>query len=368
MKLEPLGLPEYKGAGESYKDKEGIVVIAGPCSAESEGQVMATARALSEEGIRIYRAGLWKPRTKPGCFEGVGGRGLDWLLKARRSTGMSVATEVATAAHVRMVAQAELDLIWIGARTSANPFAVQEIADTLREVGWVKPVLVKNPVNPDIELWIGALERLNAAGIRKLGAVHRGFSSSGEQIYRNSPQWGIPSELRRRFPSLPIFCDPSHIGGKRVLVPSLSQFALDLGFEGLMIESHIDPEEALSDSEQQLTPKDLGKLVASLTIRAGKGEESELAILRSEVDEADGELLAALARRMDTCRRIGEYKKKAGMTVLQTGRLDYLIKSRMEAGDRLGMDERFIKRLFTLIHEESVREQLNLYNQPSSED
>ena len=270
------------------------LVIAGPCSAETEEQVLAAARALAAQEVKIFRAGIWKPRTKPGGFEGVGVEGLRWLQRVKAETGMYVSTEVATERHVFEALKAGVDLLWIGARTSANPFAMQELAGALRGVDI--PVLVKNPVNPDLELWIGAIERLYNAGLRRLGAIHRGFSSYDRTIYRNQPQWHIPIELRRRLPQLPLLCDPSHIGGKRELIAPLSQEAMDLGFDGLIVESHCTPDEAWSDKQQQVTPDVLCFMLHTLVVRETTQTTEPLAELRQQIDRLDDELLAHLAR------------------------------------------------------------------------
>ena len=270
-------------------DPKRPVVIAGPCSAETEEQVMATARELAKNGVKIFRAGIWKPRTKPGGFEGVGEQGLAWLRRVKDETGMLVATEVATKQHVKAALDAGVDVLWIGARTSANPFAMQEIADAL--VGVDVPVLVKNPVNPDLELWIGAMQRLYNAGLRRIGAIHRGFSAYGKHLYRNMPQWHIPIELRRRLPNLTIFCDPSHIGGKRELVAPLSQQAMDMGFDGLIIESHCEPDSAWSDKSQQVTPEVLNFILHTLVVRDSVQTTESLALLRQQIDQIDSELL-----------------------------------------------------------------------------
>ena len=308
------------------------MIIAGPCSAETEEQVLTTARELAANGIKIFRAGIWKPRTKPGGFEGIGVEGLEWLKKVKAETGMYVATEVATKAHVEAAVAAGVDILWIGARTSANPFAMQEIADAL--VGIDTIVLVKNPVNPDLELWIGAMQRIYNAGIRRLGAIHRGFSSYGKHLYRNLPQWHIPMELGRRIPNLPIFCDPSHIGGKRELVAPLAQQAVDMGFEGLIIESHCDPDCAWSDKSQQVTPD----------------------------DQVDNELLEVLNKRMRISREIGQYKKEHSMQIVQIGRYDDIIKSRMKLAEEMGMSPDFMKDVLVAIHDESVRQQVEVFN------
>ena len=335
------------------------IVIAGPCSAETEQQTLDAARALSAIGVTVFRAGLWKPRTLPGGFEGVGDRGLPWLQAVKRETGMAVATEVATVEHVRAALDAGIDILWMGARTSANPFAMQDIADALHGHDDVT-VLVKNPVNPDLELWLGALQRLCNAGITRLGAVHRGFSSAGAHIYRNDPQWHIPFELRRHAPSMTILCDPSHLGGKREFVGALSQLALDMGFDGLMIESHCNPDQALSDSAQQVTPDNLKVILDHLVVRSGSPFDNELALLRQQIDDCDHELLAVLARRMSVSREIGRFKKRHNLRVVQPARYQEMIGARLEEGDSLGLEPGFTQRIIQNIHEESVRQQLNL--------
>ena len=340
--------------------QERPLLIAGPCSAETEEQVMETARQLSAKGFKVFRAGIWKPRTKPGGFEGVGVDGLAWLKHVKQETGMYVATEVATAKHVYECLKAGIDILWIGARTTANPFAVQEIADALKGVDI--PVLVKNPVNPDIELWIGALERINRAGLKRIAAIHRGFSSSDKKIYRNLPQWHIPIELRRRIPAMPIFCDPSHIGGKRELVAPLCQQAMDLGFDGLMIESHCTPETAWSDAAQQVTPDVLEYIVHMLVIRKETQTTENLTELRKQIDECDNDLMQILAKRMRVAREIGTYKKEHNMTILQTDRYTEILEKRGTQGSQLDMDADFVKKVFEAIHEESVRQQMEIIN------
>ena len=337
------------------------IVIAGPCSAETEQQTLDAARALSAIGVKVFRAGIWKPRTMPGGFEGVGDIGLQWLQRVKDETGMAVAIEVATVEHVRAALDAGIDILWIGARTSANPFAMQDVADILQGHDEVT-VLVKNPVNPDLELWMGALQRIRNAGITRLGAVHRGFSSAGEHIYRNDPQWHIPFELRRYAPSMTILCDPSHIGGKREFVEPLSQQALDMGFDGLMIECHCDPDHALSDSAQQVTPESLGDILERLVIRSGLPIEDELALLRQQIDDCDHELLAVLARRMSVSREIGRFKKAQNLRVVQPARYQDMINARLDEANSLGLSQSFTKLIIQAIHEESVRQQLNLIN------
>lgn len=339
------------------------IIIAGPCSAETREQVLTTARELGSYGIKILRAGIWKPRTKPGGFEGIGVEGLEWLKEVKAETGMNVATEVANRSHVEAALAAGVDLLWIGARTSANPFAMQEIADALQEAGADCPVLVKNPVNPDLELWIGALERIYNAGIRKLGAIHRGFSAYGKHLYRNMPQWHIPIELRRRLPQLPIICDPSHIGGKRELVAPLSQQALDLGFDGLIIESHCDPDCAWSDKAQQVTPDVLNFILNTLVIRDKNSSTENLTLLRQQIDQIDNELLEQLNKRMSVSREIGKYKKEHRMPIVQAGRYDSIMKSRVKLAVEMGMSAEFMTTVLSAIHEESVRQQLEILNQ-----
>lgn len=339
------------------------IIIAGPCSAESEEQVLQTAAGLAANGIKILRAGIWKPRTKPGGFEGVGAVGLPWLIKAKEEFGMLTATEVATRQHVIDALSAGIDILWVGARTSANPFAVQEIADTIAELNAQDvPVLVKNPVNPDLELWVGALERIHNAGVRRLGAIHRGFSAYGKHLYRNLPQWHIPIELRRRFPQLPIICDPSHIGGKRELVSPLSQQALDMGFDGLIIESHCEPDCALSDKAQQVTPEVLNYILSQLVLRRPQGTTEGLDTLRRQIDELDSELVELLAKRMRVCREIGQFKKEHRMPVLQMNRHDEIMQTRVNAAKEMEMDGDFMKTVLQAIHEESVRQQIEVLN------
>ena len=337
------------------------LVIAGPCSAESEEQVMATGRALAANGIKIFRAGIWKPRTKPGGFEGVGVIGLPWLKKLKEETGMYTSVEVATKAHVDAALAFGVDLLWIGARTTANPFAMQEIADALK--GHDVPVLIKNPVNPDVELWIGGIERIYGAGIRRIGVIHRGFSSADKTIYRNVPQWHIAIELRRRYPDLPIFCDPSHISGRRDLIRPLSQQAMDLGFNGLIIESHCNPDAAWSDAKQQITPEELKETIDSLVVRETIEHTENLSELRLQIDEIDNKIIEILAKRMRVSREIAQYKKEHDMPVLQAGRYDEILTRRSQQGAQLDMSEEFIKEVFEAIHGESVRHQMQYINQ-----
>ena len=353
--MENVKAIQFKGV-----DPKRPIIIAGPCSAETEEQVMETARDLAKNGVKIFRAGIWKPRTKPGGVEGVGAAGLAWLQAVKKETGMLVSTEVATRQHVEEALKAGVDILWIGARTSANPFAMQEIADTLQGVD--VPVLVKNPVNPDLELWIGAMQRLYNAGIHQIGAIHRGFTSYGKHLYRNMPQWHIPIELRRRMPELTIFCDPSHIGGKRELVASLSQQAMDLGFDGLMVESHCDPDCAWSDKSQQVTPDVLNFILNTLVVRDTTQTTESLTLLRQQIDEIDNELLEALSKRMRVSREIGQYKKEHRMPVLQTNRYDTVLNSRAKSAEELGMSGEFARVVYQAIHEESVRQQIEVLN------
>ena len=334
------------------------IVIAGPCSAESREQVMQTATELAEKGIKIFRAGIWKPRTKPGGFEGIGAVGLPWLKEVKEKTGMMVATEVATPAHVLEAIKAGIDLLWIGARTAANPFAMQELADALKGVDI--PILLKNPVNPDLELWIGGLERLYNAGLTNLGVIHRGFSSYDKKIYRNAPLWHIPIELKRRYPEITIICDPSHIGGARELVAPIAQQAMDLNFDGLIIESHCNPDCALSDAKQQLTPAVLDYTLNMLVIRDNVQTTENLSVLRKQIDELDEQLLTLLAKRMRISQEIGTYKVEHNMPVLQSGRYDQLLKSRQDMGSKLNLSGEFVDSIVKAIHEESVRVKLDL--------
>ena len=343
------------------QDNKRPIVIAGPCSAETEEQVMNTATQLSKKGIKLFRAGIWKPRTKPGGFEGVGEPGLAWLQQVQKETGMKVCTEVATHAHVEACLKAGVDLLWIGARTVANPFAMQEIADTLKGVDI--PILVKNPVNPDLELWIGGLERINQAGITRLGVIHRGFSTYEKKLYRNLPMWHIPIELRRRCPGLPIFGDPSHIGGKRELVAPLCQQAMDLGFDGLIVESHCNPDAAWSDASQQVTPDVLDFILDKLVIRKITETTESFSALRHQIDEIDNSLIELMAKRMRISREIGEYKRQHDMTVVQTTRYTEILDKRGAQGVLCGMSSDFIKDVFESIHEESVRQQIEIMNQ-----
>lgn len=352
LDLLPLNLPS---------DNEKLTVIAGPCSAETEEQVIETARQLAYKGCHIFRAGVWKPRTKPGGFEGNGEAALPWLRRVKEETGMLTSTEVATPEHVELALKYDIDILWVGARTSANPFAMQAIADSLQGVDI--PVLVKNPVNPDLELWIGAMERINQAGVKRIAAIHRGFSSYDKKIYRNLPMWQIPIELRRRIPELPIFCDPSHIGGRRELIAPLCQQAMDLGFDGLIIECHCDPDKAWSDAKQQITPDILDYILGLLVIRDQSVTTEGISALRKQIDDLDNQLMELLSKRMRVCREIGHYKKEHNMTVLQTSRYNEILNKRGAQGSLCGMDPNFIKTIFEAVHEESVRQQIEIINQ-----
>ena len=352
LDLLPLNLPS---------DNEKLTVIAGPCSAETEEQVIETARQLAYKGCHIFRAGVWKPRTKPGGFEGNGEAALPWLKRVKEETGMLTSTEVATPEHVELALKYDIDILWVGARTAANPFAMQAIADSLQGVDI--PVLVKNPVNPDLELWIGAMERINQAGVKRIAAIHRGFSSYDKKIYRNLPMWQIPIELRRRIPELPIFCDPSHIGGRRELIAPLCQQAMDLGFDGLIIECHCDPDKAWSDAKQQITPDILDYILGLLVIRDQSVTTEGISALRKQIDDLDNQLMELLSKRMRVCREIGHYKKEHNMTVLQTSRYNEILNKRGAQGSLCGMDPNFIKTIFEAVHEESVRQQIEIINQ-----
>lgn len=337
------------------------LIVAGPCSAESREQVLLSARALKASGhVSLFRAGVWKPRTRPGSFCGVGGRALSWLVEARRETGLPVATEVATPSHVRQALRADLDALWIGARTSADPFAVQALADVIGRLSPGTPVFVKNPVVPDLALWIGAIERLQAAGVRKIYAVHRGFGICDASPYRNAPLWQIPLELKRRYPDIPLLHDPSHTAGNVALVAPLAQQAMDMLFDGLMIEVHPNPAVALSDASQQLTPEQFKQMMDALVVRRAEAPDTRLQALRTQVDELDAELLSVLARRMDICEQIGLYKRDAEMPVVQPDRYSHLLTALKERGVSLGLNPDFLERILAAVHAESVRRQLKI--------
>lgn len=345
------------------KDKRPIV-IAGPCSAETEEQVLETGRRIFKTGkVDIFRAGIWKPRTRPNSFEGVGIKGLPWLKKVKDLTGMPVTVEVAKTSHVEACLAFEIDILWIGARTTVNPFAVQEIADALKGVDI--PVLVKNPINPDLALWIGGIERLTKAGIKEIGGIHRGFSNLGEKYYRNRPQWQIPLEFKRLMPDIPLINDPSHICGRRDILQEVGQKAMDLDFDGLMIESHIDPDKAWSDAKQQVTPEVLGKMLTDMVLREDYEDipqiQSELEYLRQEINHIDDELINLLSNRMGIAREIGIYKKKNNMTILQQKRWNKIIeKSKIQAA-KSGLSEAFILKFIAAIHSESIDQQEQVF-------
>jgi chorismate mutase len=340
------------------------LVIAGPCSAETEDQVLKIAQQLKDSDATIYRAGIWKPRTRPGGFEGVGAIGLKWLQKAKAETGLLMAVEVASATHVKLALEHDIDVLWIGARTTVNPFAVQEIADALQ--GTDKIVLVKNPVNPDLSLWLGGIERLYNAGIGRLGAIHRGFSTYEKTKYRNIPEWQIAIDLQSRFPDLPLICDPSHISGRRDLILELSQQALDLNYDGLMIETHIDPDNAWSDAAQQVTPEHLREILTALTVKKKGSDEStfnqELARLRANIDLTDSKLLEIIGARMRISEQIGALKKQNNVAILQAERWKQIQQNMIAEGGQKGLSEDFILRLFKAIHQESISHQEKVIN------
>lgn len=348
-----VGLSEW---GIPY---EGIFIIAGPCSAESPEQLMQTAAGLAHQPVNLMRAGIWKPRTRPGSFEGVGRKGLPWLKDAGSSVGLPVTVEVAKPKHVDECLRYGIDVLWVGARTTTNPFAVQELADALRGIDI--PVLVKNPLSPDLSLWIGALERINQAGITKLAAIHRGFCSFNEKLYRNKPEWWIPIELRRKIPDLPILCDPSHICGKVELLPGIIRRAMDLLFNGLMIECHINPAEALSDAEQQVTPVELGALLSQLRVKKASTDDPQYLMkitqLRNTIDEVDEQIMQLLMQRMQISANIGRLKKHNNIAILQPERWQKMLHNRVESGLQKGLPARFIQRLYQSIHEKSIRRQ-----------
>jgi chorismate mutase len=331
--------------------------IAGPCSAESREQILSAARGVAAAGIGIFRAGVWKPRTKPGSFEGRGAEALEWLQEVRNTLGMRVVTEVATPEHLEAVLRAGLDGVWIGARTTTNPFAMQQIADALRGVDTA--VLVKNPVIPDVELWLGAVERIYNSGIRRIVAIHRGFGTHNSTIYRNDPHWSVPIELHRRQPNLTILSDPSHIGGSRNLIQPLSQEALDLGFAGLMIECHPTPDIALSDAMQQITPTQLKSILDSVVLRRTPVGEEALRDFRMKIDALDCRILELLAERMSVARAIGEYKRERSIAVVQRERFNELLLAAEAKASAMGLSRTFIHQIFSAIHEESVAQQLD---------
>lgn len=362
LNLEPL---------ESWSpSKQRPLIISGPCSAETESQMVNTAKQLAATGkVHALRAGIWKPRTRPGHFEGAGEEGLKWLIAAKKETGLPVTTEVANAAHVEACLKAGVDILWVGARTTVNPFSVQEIADAVKGVNI--PVMVKNPINPDLELWIGALERINKAGINKLVAIHRGFSSFEKGPFRNAPMWEMAIELKTRIPDLEIFCDPSHICGTRELISFVAQKALDLDMSGLMIESHIHPDSAWSDAKQQLTPAALAKLVDGLIVRHpstdNKTFKDTLTTLREQIDQLDDDIMNKLAARMKVSEKIGQYKKENNVTILQVGRWEEIIHTRVAMGLAMGLQEDFAREILKLVHNESISVQTRVMNKVEEE-
>ena len=359
LKLENSLIKDWSG----YKGRP--FLISGPCSAETEEQVMQTALQLAQiKEVSVFRAGIWKPRTRPNSFEGVGIEGLKWLRRVKQETGLLVGTEVANEKHVYEALKYGIDMLWIGARTSVNPFTVQEISDALNGVDVM--VLVKNPVNPDIELWMGAIERIARAGITRIGAIHRGFSSYEKTLYRNQPNWQLPIELRRRIPDLPIICDPSHISGSREYLHEISQKAMDLNFDGLMLESHIDPAKALSDAAQQVTPSDLKELLSRLILRNPSTSDPKLLDvlweLRQQIDVYDEHLLELMEQRMKVSETIGRYKKENNITILQSTRWDEIIKRVIAKGQAKGLSAELIDTIFKAIHQESINHQMKIMN------
>jgi chorismate mutase len=345
-------------------------IISGPCSAETEEQLLNTAKQLVKySSIDCLRAGIWKPRTRPNSFEGVGETGLQWLKEAGNAVNLPVTTEVANTKHVELALKNNIDILWIGARTVANPFSVQEIANALKGVDI--PVMVKNPVNPDLQLWIGAIERILQAGIDNIKAIHRGFSSFEKSAYRNTPKWEIPIELMRVFPEIPIICDPSHIGGNRKMIKTIAQKALDLEMDGLMIESHVNPDEAWSDSKQQITPKNLQQILSKLVVREPKVNnttlKNKLTILRKKIDGLDEEIINLLSTRMNTVEEIGNHKKNNDITILQADRWKKIINDRKKIAREAGVSEEFIQRILNIIHEESINIQTNILNSEKNE-
>ena len=357
IELKPLDLP---GVGEDGQP----LVIAGPCSAETEAQVIKTAGALKAIGVKVFRAGLWKPRTRPGAFEGAGVKALPWLKRVRNETGMLVTTEVATAEHVKHVLAYDVDILWIGARTTANPFAVEEIARSLEGIDI--PVLIKNPISPDLSLWIGAIERFANHGIRRLGAVHRGFYCDAKSSYRNPPKWNIPLQLMKQLPNIPLLHDPSHTTGDRNLIYKTARKALDYHMNGLMVEVHPNPDQAWSDSKQQVAPEMFEKILKKLNLPAGmtsQPNERKLEELRAEIDTLDQEILNIMEKRMVVSRKIGHFKNQQGMQTLQQERWEQLISGRINRGRQQGMSRKFIERLFETIHVESIEYQKNINGQ-----
>jgi len=341
------------------------IVISGPCSAETEEQVLETATRLAKTGkVDILRAGIWKPRTKPGLFEGIGTKGLPWLLQAKKLTGLPTTVEVATAKHVEDALQFDVDMLWIGARTTVNPFSVQEVADALRGVDI--PVLIKNPINPDLELWSGGIERIQKVGVKQVGMIHRGFSNYGNTEYRNAPMWHLPIEMKRRFPEMLLICDPSHICGNRHMLQQVAQKSIDLDFDGVMLESHIDPDNAWSDAKQQVTPEKLAELLDGLIWRSENTDKAEflnaLAKLREQINHLDDELLTLLGQRMSIADKIGQYKKDNNITILQTNRWNEILDKAVKKGEKVGLSNEFITKYFDAVHLESINHQNKVMN------
>ncbi len=355
------GVLPLKDWGLNYNERP--FVIAGPCSAETEEQVLETARLLKKTGrVSAYRAGIWKPRTRPNSFEGVGSKGLPWLQRVKKETGLMVSTEVANVKHVYEALKFGIDILWIGARTSANPFAMQEIADSLKGVDI--PVFVKNPINPDLELWIGAIERIKNAGIKRIGAIHRGFATYEKTMYRNLPTWQIPIDLKNRCPELPILNDPSHITGNASLIYDISQQAMDLNYDGLIIESHVNPEKAWSDAKQQVTPDELAEILSRLVIREPDPRNQkvidELGELRSIINILDDQILVTLEQRMKVAEKIGRYKKENNITIFQSKRWEEIISNMIEKGEQKGLEKETINKIFKAIHQESINRQTRI--------
>jgi chorismate mutase len=341
------------------------LIISGPCSAETEEQVIETAQRLAKTGqIDMLRAGIWKPRTKPGLFEGIGAKGLPWMQQAKKITGLPVTVEVATGKQVQDALTFDVDVLWIGARTTVNPFSVQEVADALRGVD--VPVLIKNPINPDLELWTGAVERVARAGVKNIGLIHRGFSSYGNTEYRNAPMWHLAIEMKRRNPGMPIICDPSHICGRRDILQDVSQVSVDLDFDGLMVESHIDPDNAWSDAKQQVTPERLAEILGAIKWRSETSSEKDfqtaLAAMREQINQLDDELLQILGQRMKVADKIGEFKKNNNITILQTRRWNDILERAMQKGEKLGLSREFITKYFDAVHLESISHQNKIMN------
>jgi chorismate mutase len=341
------------------------LIISGPCSAETEEQVVETAQRLAQTGkVDVLRSGIWKPRTRPGSFEGIGTKGLPWLQHARKVTGLLTAVEVATSKQVEDALHFDVDILWVGARTTVNPFSVQEIADALR--GVKVPVLIKNPINPDLELWIGAVERIAKAGINDIGLIHRGFSSYGNTEYRNAPMWHLAIEMKRRNPELLMINDPSHICGRRDILQEVAQKAIDLDFDGLIIESHIDPDNAWSDAKQQITPERLGEMLGNIVWRREDipSEEYHAALdkLRAQINHLDDELMQILGQRMKVAEKIGQYKKDNNITILQTARWNEILDRAFQKGEKMGLSKEFITKYFDAVHLESINHQTKVFN------